>query len=159
MPAAYTGKILSVDLSEGLVHDQAIADGVYRRFRGGMGLGVWYLYDRIPAGADALGPDNILGFVPGLLTGSGSLYTGRWTACAKSPLTGGWAWRPGREAMPRENRPVSCLELEFARPSDRHAKPVLARPAACISCAMCERTCPVGAVSMIRYETASAAGA
>jgi len=55
--------------------------------------------------------------------------------------------------------PVSCLELELARPSERHAKPVLAQPDACISCAMCERTCPVGAVSMVKPGTASAAGA
>ena len=30
--------------------------------------GVYYLYKHIPAGADPLGPDNILGLVSGLLT-------------------------------------------------------------------------------------------
>jgi aldehyde:ferredoxin oxidoreductase len=44
----------------------------------------------IPAGADPLGPDNVLGFVSGMLTGTGSLFTGRWMAVAKSPLTGTW---------------------------------------------------------------------
>jgi aldehyde:ferredoxin oxidoreductase len=35
-----------------------------------------------------LGPDNILAFTPGLLTGSGAGFSGRWSVCAKSPLTG-----------------------------------------------------------------------
>ena len=35
-------------------------------------------------------PENILGFMSGLLTGSGSLFTGRWMVVGKSPLTGGW---------------------------------------------------------------------
>jgi aldehyde:ferredoxin oxidoreductase len=44
----------------------------------------------MPAGADPLGPDNLLGFVNGLLTGSGALFSGRWLVTGKSPLTGGW---------------------------------------------------------------------
>jgi aldehyde:ferredoxin oxidoreductase len=32
-----------------------------------MGLAAYILYNRIPAGADPLAPDNILGFVSGLL--------------------------------------------------------------------------------------------
>jgi len=32
----------------------------------------------------------MLGFVSGLLTGTGSVMTGRWMAVCKSPLTGGW---------------------------------------------------------------------
>lgn len=48
------------------------------------------MYQRIPAGADPLGPGNILGFVSGILTASGSLFTGRWMVVGKSPLTGTW---------------------------------------------------------------------
>src|SRR5690606_37072721 len=40
--------------------------------------------------ADPLGPENVLGFVSGLLNGTNSLFTGRWMAVAKSPLTGTW---------------------------------------------------------------------
>ena len=40
--------------------------------------------------ANPLGPENILGFLSGLLTGTGSLFTGRWMVVGKSPLTGGW---------------------------------------------------------------------
>ncbi|HAF62957.1 MAG TPA: aldehyde ferredoxin oxidoreductase [Anaerolineaceae bacterium] len=86
----YTGKILSIDLSTGCYQVEAIPDKVYEEFLSGLGLGVYYLYRHIPAGCDPLGPDNILGFVSGLLTGTGSLMTGRWLAVCKSPLTGGW---------------------------------------------------------------------
>lgn len=86
----YTGKVLWVDLTQGTWHEESIPDKIYRKFLGGTGLGAWLLYREIPTSADPLGPDNILGFLPGLLTGTGSLFTGRWMAVGKSPLTGGW---------------------------------------------------------------------
>ena len=86
----YMGRILMVDLSQGTIREESLTDDVYRRYLGGMGLAARILYDRIPAGADPLGPDNMLGFLPGLLTGTGSLFTGRWMVAGKSPLTGGW---------------------------------------------------------------------
>ena len=86
----YRGRILWVDLTKGTCTDEEVPESVYRAYLGGLGLAATFLYDRIPAGADPLGPDNILAFVSGLLTGSGSLFTGRWIAAAKSPLTGTW---------------------------------------------------------------------
>jgi aldehyde:ferredoxin oxidoreductase len=86
----YMGKVLVVDLSAGTFATEDIPDAVYETVLSGVGLGAWYLYRNIPAGADALGPENILGFTSGLLTGSGSVMTGRWMAVCKSPLTGGW---------------------------------------------------------------------
>jgi aldehyde:ferredoxin oxidoreductase len=86
----YTGKILFVDLSTGLIVDEPIPDEVYESLLSGVGLGCYVLHKNIPKGADPLGPDNVLGFVSGLLTGTGSVMTGRWMAVAKSPLTGGW---------------------------------------------------------------------
>ena len=86
----YTGKVLWVDLTHGTWTEQTIPDDLYRKFLGGSGLGAWLLYHAIPAGADALGPAIVLGCLPGLRTGSGSRFTGRWMAVGKSPLTGGW---------------------------------------------------------------------
>ena len=54
------------------------------------GLAAHLLYKMIPAGCDPLGPDNVLCFLAGLLTGTGSLFAGRWMVAGKSPLTGGW---------------------------------------------------------------------
>lgn len=90
MGKGYMGKVLVVDLGEKSVREEEIPDRVYRQYLSGMGLGAYMLYKHIPAGADPLGPDNMLGFVSGLLTGTGSLFTGRWTLVGKSPLTGGW---------------------------------------------------------------------
>jgi len=87
---AYTGKVLWVDLTQGTWSEETIPDSIYQQYLGGMGLGAHLLYREIPAGADPLGPENVLGFFPGLLTGTGSLFTGRWMAVAKSPLTGTW---------------------------------------------------------------------
>ena len=86
----YMGRILNVDLGKGTVEREELAHSLYEQYLGGYGLGVRLLFDRIPRGADPLGPDNILGFVPGLLTGTGALFGGRWMVVGKSPLTGGW---------------------------------------------------------------------
>ncbi|VFQ47348.1 aldehyde ferredoxin oxidoreductase family protein [Desulfoluna butyratoxydans] len=90
MGKGYMGKVLIVDLGERSVREEEIPDRVYRQYLSGMGLGAYMLYKHIPAGADPLGPDNMIGFVSGLLTGTGSLFTGRWTLVGKSPLTGAW---------------------------------------------------------------------
>ena len=86
----YTGKILCVDLTTERCIEEHVPEHIYYNYLSGIGLAARLLYDRIPAGADPLGPDNILAFVSGLLTGTGSLFTGRWMAAAKSPLTGTW---------------------------------------------------------------------
>ncbi len=90
MGFGYMGKVLWVDLGTGEITVETVPEKVYRQYLAGTGLGAYFLYDRIPAGADPLGPDNILGFLSGLLTGTGSLFTGRWMVVGKSPLTGTW---------------------------------------------------------------------
>ncbi|MBQ5952135.1 MAG: aldehyde ferredoxin oxidoreductase family protein [Lachnospiraceae bacterium] len=84
------GKVLRVDLTAGTVSSETVPDRVYDAVLAGKGLAAWYLCKNIPPGADPLGPDNILGFAAGALTGTGALLCGRWTVACKSPLTGGW---------------------------------------------------------------------
>ncbi|MEG1017693.1 MAG: aldehyde ferredoxin oxidoreductase N-terminal domain-containing protein, partial [Oscillospiraceae bacterium] len=79
-------KILHVDLTMGVIEERKIPDEVYEKVLSGKGLGAWYLTKHIPAGADPMGPENILGFVSGALTGTGALMCGRWMAVTKSPL-------------------------------------------------------------------------
>jgi len=90
MGKGYMGKIMWVDLNSKKITYENIPDEVYEKFLSGYGLAAKILYERIPPGADPLGPENILAFMSGLLTGTGSVFTGRWMICAKSPLTGGW---------------------------------------------------------------------
>lgn len=84
------GKILFVDLSAGKIETVNIPEEIYKRYLSGIGLASYILTKYIPKGADPLGEDNVLGMVSGLLTGTGSVMTGRWLAVCKSPLTGGW---------------------------------------------------------------------
>jgi len=85
----YTGKILKINLTDGVSEEIKVDDKVYQEFLSGAGLGAWYIYRNIPRGADPLGPNNILSFTSGLLTGTGSVLTGRFMVMCKSPLTGG----------------------------------------------------------------------
>ncbi len=86
---AFRGRVLDVDLSGGTLDDLVIEEGQYRALLGGYGLGARLLFDRIPVGADPLGPDNVLGFFSGLLTGT-PLFGQRFQVVAMSPKNGGW---------------------------------------------------------------------
>ena len=86
---AYNGKIINVRLSEGTVDAEELPEQMYKDYLGGYGIGVRLLFDRIPQGADPLGPDNVLGLMPGLMTGT-PIFGNRFQAVCKSPSTGGW---------------------------------------------------------------------
>jgi aldehyde:ferredoxin oxidoreductase len=82
------GKILVVDLTTKTCQSEGLPEDVYRRMLGGYGLGAYYLYKHMEPGCDPLGPQNILGFIPGLFTGSGAPFSGRYMVVGKSPQTG-----------------------------------------------------------------------
>ncbi len=86
---AFNGKVLNVNLSTGEITAEQLPDEMYRKYLGGYGLGARMLLDRVPKGADPLGPENMLGIFPGLMTGT-PLFGQRYQAVCKSPLTGGW---------------------------------------------------------------------
>src|SRR3990172_3080322 len=86
----YMGRILLVDLTAGAISVETPPDSVYRQFLSGEGLGAWVLNQRQEGGVDPLGPDNILGFATGLLTGCGVPGASRFMVVTKSPLTGTW---------------------------------------------------------------------
>jgi aldehyde:ferredoxin oxidoreductase len=67
------GKILMVDLTKGEINEEIIPNEVYEKYTSGVGLASWPLYHRIPAGAHPLKPDNIIGILAGLLTGTGGI--------------------------------------------------------------------------------------
>jgi aldehyde:ferredoxin oxidoreductase len=90
MKGGYAGKLLFVNLTKGALEEKPLSEELGRNFIGGYGIGARVLYDRMKPGADPLGPDNILGFVSGLLNGTGALFGGRYMVVCKSPVTGGW---------------------------------------------------------------------
>ncbi|MHA1490532.1 MAG: aldehyde ferredoxin oxidoreductase family protein [Promethearchaeota archaeon] len=90
MTNGYMGKILWIDLSNGTFKEENVPKDLYRKYLGGYGLAVKYIYEKMPKNADPLGPDAILGFFPGLLCGTVAPLTGRYMVAGKSPLTGTW---------------------------------------------------------------------
>lgn len=91
MTGGYAGRIGFVDLATGKITAEKLDEKVARDFIGGHGLGVRILWERQKAGIDPLGPENILGFTTGPLTGTRVPTGGRYMVVCKSPLTGGWA--------------------------------------------------------------------
>jgi aldehyde:ferredoxin oxidoreductase len=86
----YWNRILHVNLTERTTWIEEPGDAFFRRYGGGRGLIAHYLLKSVPKGADPLGPDNVLVFAPGVLTGAPVPGAGRHSVGAKSPLTGGF---------------------------------------------------------------------
>ena len=86
----YAGKVAFVDLTSGLVTKESPPERIYRSLIGGMGLGAKILYERMRAGIDPLGPENMLGFLSGLLVGTATPMATKYMVVTKSPLTHTW---------------------------------------------------------------------
>jgi len=90
MNKGHFGKVLWVDLSTETFKEEDLPDEMYRKYFGGYGLGCRLIYEHTPPNLDPLSEDAILGFFPGLLTGTAAPFTGRYMVVGKSPLTGTW---------------------------------------------------------------------
>ncbi|MCK5835868.1 MAG: aldehyde ferredoxin oxidoreductase family protein [Desulfobacula sp.] len=84
---AYTNKLLMIDLSCSSVETIPVSESMKQDFLGGKGFGAKLLLDRISPGTDPLGPDNLLMFMTGPLTGTMAPAM-RGCVVTKSPLTG-----------------------------------------------------------------------
>lgn len=87
---AFMGKILRVNLTEAKISEEDIREDWAEKFMGGAGLATKYLYEEVRKGIDPLGPENLLIFMTGPLTGTASASASRYSVVAKSPLTGIW---------------------------------------------------------------------
>ncbi|MEJ2100417.1 MAG: aldehyde ferredoxin oxidoreductase family protein [Desulfobacterales bacterium] len=90
MVGGYAGKMGFVDLTTGEIKVETLDEKLARDFIGGQGIGVRILFEQQKKGIDPLGPENILGFTTGPLTGTKVPTGGRYMVVCKSPLTGGW---------------------------------------------------------------------
>ena len=88
MPYGYNGKILHVDLTTGALTVEEPPETFYRKYLGGQGIGMYYILKEMPAGADPLGPENVLAITLSVVTGAPVSGQSRVMANAKSPLTG-----------------------------------------------------------------------
>ncbi|MEK6222627.1 MAG: aldehyde ferredoxin oxidoreductase, partial [Chloroflexota bacterium] len=87
MPHGYNGKILHVNLTTREFDIEEPEENFYRKYMGGSAMGLYYLFNNMPAGVDPLGPENVLCFMASVITGVPISGQSRLTATAKSPLT------------------------------------------------------------------------
>ncbi|MEW6273813.1 MAG: aldehyde ferredoxin oxidoreductase family protein [Bacillota bacterium] len=84
----YSGKILDINLTTGEIKERPVEEDWPKRYLGGLGFNARILDREIPAGADPLGPENVLVFGVGVLVGTTVPTASRTEASALSPLTG-----------------------------------------------------------------------
>ncbi len=83
----YIDRIPWVNLTDGTVEYKGIDEADARKYIGGRGLGVKYVFDNGPE-VDPLSPENIMCVMGGPLTGTDVNMSGRLCVVTKSPLTG-----------------------------------------------------------------------
>ena len=83
----FANKIAHIDLIAGNVEFKPIPEDWARKYIGGRGLGVKYVFENGPK-VDPLSPDNLLCFMNGPMTGTEANMSGRLAVVTKSPLTG-----------------------------------------------------------------------
>jgi len=64
------GQILDIDLTTETWKLAEYPEDLARKYLGGRGFNVHVLYDQLPVNVDPLGPENLLIFSCGLLTGT-----------------------------------------------------------------------------------------
>jgi len=85
-----TGNLLYIDLSDGSIRKETMPENLYRLYPGGKALAAYLLLKNIAPGVEPLSPENVLVLANGLLTGAPLSTATRFTAAAKSPLTGAY---------------------------------------------------------------------
>src|SRR5262245_66133542 len=84
----WSGRILRVNLTIGEIKVDPTNPDWARDYIGGRGLAARYLYEEMDPKADPLGPDNVLIFATGPLTGTNTSCGARYMVVTKGALTG-----------------------------------------------------------------------
>ena len=85
-----TAKLLHADLTTRQARVEEVPELTLRKYLGGGAMAAHILLRELQPGVDPLGPDNILVFMTSVINGLSLSGTNRYTAAAKSPLTGGY---------------------------------------------------------------------
>src|SRR5665647_2430003 len=83
----YMGKMLRVDLTSGETRVEELDEATLKMWVGGVGLGVKYLFDEVPASVKWSDPENRLIWSTGPMAGSGLSGGGTFNITSKGPLT------------------------------------------------------------------------
>jgi aldehyde:ferredoxin oxidoreductase len=84
----FLGKLVAVDLTSEEIECRRIPEELTRQFLSGRGINAWLLAQHIAPETDPLGPENVLVFSCGLLTGTEAPASSRLHVSSLSPLTG-----------------------------------------------------------------------
>lgn len=84
---SWQGKVLRVNLTKGTCESEPLNMDWAEQYLGERGLGTKYLWETMDPKADPLGPDNVLIFATGPLTGTMASTSGRYAVLCKGPLT------------------------------------------------------------------------
>ena len=84
----WTGKILRVDLTRGVITKEDTNPQWAKDYIGGRGLGAKYLSEEVDPRVDPLSPDNKIIFATGPLTGTNASCGARYMVVTQSPLSG-----------------------------------------------------------------------
>jgi aldehyde:ferredoxin oxidoreductase len=87
---SFHNRILRVNLTDRRVSVEEPGAIYMRRYMGGWNIIADTLLREVPPGADPLGPENVLVFAPGVLTGLAISGASRNAVGGKSPITGGF---------------------------------------------------------------------
>ncbi|MFZ5754582.1 MAG: aldehyde ferredoxin oxidoreductase N-terminal domain-containing protein, partial [Bacillota bacterium] len=83
----YAGKLLDIDLSRQYVKEIPLETELIQKYISGVGFSTKIVYDQVPPGADPLGPESVICFAVGVLTGTNIPTACRTEVSAKSPAT------------------------------------------------------------------------
>jgi hypothetical protein len=75
----YAGKLLFINLTNGIIDARPLSEEIAAKFIGGYGLGARILYEIMKKGMDPLGPESVLGFVGGPLNATSAFFGGRYS--------------------------------------------------------------------------------
>ena len=116
---AHGDKLLRLDLSSRTATVEAVPRELMRRYIGGAGLGVKYVFDEVAPETDPLSPENKLVFACGPFTGTSIPCSSRMAVVAKSPLTRGMALGLTGGHFPSELRHAGYIAIIVEGKADK----------------------------------------
>lgn len=87
----YWGRILRVNLSNGLIREERVDESFFKKYVGGVGIAAKIILNEVGPDVEPFSPDNVIVIGVGPFQGTKVPGSGRWIVASKSPLTGVWA--------------------------------------------------------------------